>query len=139
MPIIEGTDAVPFHAENINMTNQMLVLLVVGSLSIFGCSDSENPIESSEDLLSADLLVDLFGTWSHTNGELGEIMFSDDGNYVDWDGSPGTWSTNGDTLTTIVNDESIIWTFAVNGDDLTLSLTGTLAIDSDNYLWQRKK
>ena len=49
----------------------MLVLLVVGSLGIFGCSDSENPTESSEDLLGANLLVDLFGTWSHTNGELG--------------------------------------------------------------------
>ena len=121
------------------MMNRMLVLLVVGSLGIFGCSDSENPTESSEDLLGANLLVDLFGTWSHTNGELGEIMFNADGNYVDWDGSPGTWSTNGDTLTTIVNDESIDWTFAVNGDDLTLSLTGTLAVDSDNYLWQRKK
>ena len=89
----------------------------------------------------SDLLAEspLVGTWSNTNGDLGEIVFSADGKYVDWDGDPGTWSITGDELTTIVNGESIAFTFAVNDDELTLSLTGTLSVDSDNYLWQRKQ
>ena len=121
------------------MINRIIGLLVVGSLGIFVCGDSENPAESSEDLLISGLLVDLFGTQSHTNGNFGEIVFNADGKYVDQDGDPGTWSTNGDKLTTIVNGESITYTFAVNGDELTLSLTGNLSVDSDNYLRQRKK
>ena len=44
-----------------NMINRIIGLLVVGSLGIFVCGDSENPAESSEDLLISGLLVDLFG------------------------------------------------------------------------------
>ena len=90
---------------------RFLGLLVAGSLVIFGCGDDDNPAKSSEDLLAEGLLV---GTWSNTNGDFGEIVFSTDGTYVDWDGDPGTWSINGDELTTIVSGESITFTFVVN-------------------------
>ena len=45
--------------------------------------NSENPAELIADLLISGLLVDLFGTYSHTNGNFGEIVFNADGKYVD--------------------------------------------------------
>ncbi len=91
-----------------------LLLLLAGSLVIFGCNVDDNPVSSSS---RDDQLV---GRWLDEDGDY--YTFTDDGEFIDEMGDEYSWSTNGDKLVFGAGDGYYgTYSYQVTDDKLTIT------------------
>tara|TARA_B100000579_G_scaffold358136_1_gene314384 strand:- start:53 stop:445 length:393 start_codon:yes stop_codon:yes gene_type:complete len=125
------------------MKNLLSMLLVFSFLFTIGCEDDDatNPLVGVWNMTSMVYVNDGETTNIDASNDYSIVMiFNEDGTYSNqgtMDGvghsESGTWSTQGNKLTTIVEGETTIWDYTLSGSSLSISLTEDAGARSLTY------